>query len=180
MKLHDVHEGVHTRKKLMRVGRGTGSGKGKTAGRGGKGQTARAGYKALPIFQGGATPLVRRVPKRGFTNSFALTVATVNVSDLEREFSAGEEVSPESVVAKHLVHGQFDVLKVLGDGAISKKLKVSAHRFSASAKEKISQAGGEVVVLPGRIPAAVKQKAARERNKAVKAARVAKSAKKTK
>ena len=104
----------------------------------------------------------------------------MNVSDLDREFEAGEEVSPEAVVAKHLVHGQFDVLKILGDGSLSKKLKVSAHRFSASAKDKIAQAGGEVVVLPGKTPVAVKQKAARERNKAVKAARVAKGAKKTK
>lgn len=176
MKLHEVNSGVHTNKKLMRVGRGTGSGKGKTAGRGGKGQTARAGFKALPIFQGGATPLVRRIPKRGFTNSFALVVATVNVSDLEREFEAGEDVSPESVVAKHLVHGQFDVLKVLGDGEIAKKLRVSAHRFSATGRQKIEQAGGEVVVLPGRIPAAEKLKAGRERNRAAKAAMLAKKA----
>lgn len=80
MSLDQVNSGIHTNKKLMRVGRGPGSGKGKTAGRGGKGQTARAGYKALSIFQGGGNPLVRRIPKRGFTNSFALTVVSVNVS----------------------------------------------------------------------------------------------------
>lgn len=171
MRLHDVNQGVHTGRKLMRVGRGPGSGKGKTAGRGGKGQTARAGYKALPIFQGGATPLVRRVPKRGFTNSFALAIATVNVSDLEREFAAGEEVNPETVVAKHLVHGQFDQLKILGDGQLQKKLKVAAHRFSASARQKIEAVGGEVVVIPGPTPVAEKQRAARERNKAARAAK---------
>jgi len=179
MKLNEVNEGVHTHKKLMRVGRGTGSGKGKTAGRGGKGQTARAGYKALSIFQGGATPLVRRVPKRGFTNSFALTVVTVNVSDLEREFDAGSSVGPDCVLKKHLVHGQFDELKVLGDGDLTKKLKVSAHRFSASARQKIEAAGGEVVVLPGRVPVEEKKKVARARNKAEKAAKIAKAGKKS-
>jgi len=174
MSLDQVNSGVHTNKKLMRVGRGTGSGKGKTAGRGGKGQTARAGYKALSIFQGGGNPLVRRIPKRGFTNSFAVTVVSVNVSDLEREFESGADVTVDAVQAKHLVHGQFDQLKILGDGQLSKKLKVSAHRFSESAKAKIEAAGGEVIVLPGPIPAAVKQKAGRERNRAAKAALIAK------
>lgn len=180
MSLEKVNSGVHTNKKLMRVGRGPGSGKGKTAGRGGKGQTARAGYKALSIFQGGGNPLVRRIPKRGFTNSFALTVVTVNVSDLEREFDSGAEVDVAAIEAKHLVHGQFDQLKVLGDGALTKKLKVSAHRFSDSAKAKIAEAGGEAIVLPGPIPAAVKQKAGRERNRAEKAALIAKRGAKAK
>jgi large subunit ribosomal protein L15 len=180
MSLEKVNSGVHTNKKLMRVGRGPGSGKGKTAGRGGKGQTARAGYKALSIFQGGGNPLVRRIPKRGFTNSFALTVVTVNVSDLEREFESGAEVDVAAIEAKHLVHGQFDQLKVLGDGALTKKLKVSAHRFSDSAKAKIAEAGGEAIVLPGPIPAAVKQKAGRERNRAEKAALIAKRGAKAK
>jgi len=174
MSLEKVNSGVHTHKKLMRVGRGPGSGKGKTAGRGGKGQTARAGYKALSIFQGGGNPLVRRIPKRGFTNSFALTVVTVNVSDLDREFEPGAVVDVAAIEAKHLVHGQFDQLKVLGDGTLTKKLKVSAHRFSESAKAKIAEAGGEAIVLPGPIPAAVKQKAGRERNRAEKAALIAK------
>ncbi|MBM4002660.1 MAG: 50S ribosomal protein L15 [Planctomycetes bacterium] len=162
MKLNDVHQGIVGHKKLMRVGRGPGSGKGKTAGRGGKGQTARAGYKALSIFQGGATPLVRRIPKRGFTNSFALQVAAVNVGDLERVFQSGDEVCPEQVDAKHLVRHRFDLLKVLGNGELTKKLKVSAHRFSQSAREKIEKAGGEVVVLAGRTPVVEKQKRSKE------------------
>lgn len=158
MRIHDVNVGVETNKKRMRVARGPGSGKGKTAGRGGKGQTARAGYKALPIFQGGATPLVRRIPKRGFTNSFALDVHAVNVEDLEQSFEAGEEVTPESLLAKRVVRVRYDLLKVLGNGELTKKLKVSAHRFSQSARQKIEQAGGEVVVLPGRTPVAEQQK----------------------
>jgi large subunit ribosomal protein L15 len=174
MSLDQVNSGIHTHKKLMRVGRGPGSGKGKTAGRGGKGQTARAGYKALSIFQGGGNPLVRRIPKRGFTNSFALTVVTVNVADLDREFDTGADVDVAAIEAKHLVHGQYDQLKILGDGQLTKKLKVSAHRFSESAKAKITAAGGEVVVLPGPVPAAEKQKAGRERNRAAKAALIAK------
>lgn len=166
MKLDQVNVGVETNTKRMRVARGPGSGKGKTAGRGGKGQTARAGYKALPIFQGGATPLVRRIPKRGFTNSFALNVHALNVADLEREFEAGEEVSPETLVAKKVVRVRFDLIKILGDGQLTKKLKVAAHRFSESAKQKIEQAGGEVIVLPGRTPVAEKQ---RQRKAAAKA-----------
>lgn len=162
MNLHEVHQGIHKRKKLMRIGRGPGSGKGKTSGRGGKGQSARAGYKALPIFQGGATPLVRRIPKRGFTNSFALSVAAVNVSDLDREFEAGAEVTPQALAAKHMVPDRVDVVKILGDGELTKKFQVSAHRFSASARQKIEQAGGTIIELPGRTPVAVKQKAARE------------------
>lgn len=162
MNLHEVNEGIEKHTKLMRVGRGTGSGKGKTAGRGGKGQTARAGYKALSIFQGGGTPLVRRIPKRGFTNSFALTVVSVNVADLDREFAAGEEVTPEALGAKGLISKRHDVVKILGDGTLTKKLKVAAHRFSASAKEKITQAQGEMVVIPPRTPVAEKQRAARE------------------
>jgi large subunit ribosomal protein L15 len=180
MSLEQINSGVHTHKKLMRVGRGVGSGKGKTAGRGGKGQTARAGYKALSIFQGGGNPLVRRIPKRGFTNSFALTVLSVNVADLDREFEADADVTVEAIVAKHLVHGQFDQLKILGDGSLTKKLKVTAHRFSESAKAKIEAAGGEAIVLPGPIPAAVKQKAGRERNRAAKAALIAKRGAKAK
>ena len=163
MNLEDVNKGIVGHKKLMRVGRGTGSGKGKTAGRGGKGQTARAGYKALSIFQGGATPLVRRIPKRGFTNSFALRVAAVNVSDLEELFDAGSSVGPADFEAKHLVRYRYDVVKVLGNGNLTKKLKVSAHRFSQSAKEKIEKAGGEVTILPGRTPVAEKRQAGKSK-----------------
>lgn len=154
MNLSDVHSGIHKHKKGRRVGRGPGSGRGKTAGRGHKGQRARAGYAALPIYQGGTMPMVRRVPKRGFHNSFALRVATVNLADLECVFAAGEEVNPETLRAKSLVKRRYDELKILGTGELTKSLKIAAHRFSSTAREKIEKAGGVVTVLPGRKPTA--------------------------
>jgi len=98
-------------------------------------------------------PLVRRVPKRGFNNRFALQVAAVNVGDLDRLFQDGDEVTPDVLRAKSLAKGRYDVLKILGDGELTRRLKVSAHRFSRTAREKIEQAGGEVCVLGA--PAAV-------------------------
>lgn len=152
MNLDDVNRGIAKRKKRRRIGRGPGSGHGKTSGRGHKGQKSRAGYSRSAVFQGGAMPLVRRVPKRGFNNRFATIVFAVNVDDLERCFEAGEEVTPESLRERNLAKARYDELKILGDGDLTKKLKVSAHRFSGSAKEKIEKAGGEVVVLPGKAP----------------------------
>ena len=160
MSLHEIHQNVEKHKKPTRVGRGTGSGQGKTAGKGHKGQRARAGWKASPVFQGGGMPLVRRVPKRGFTNSFALRIAAVNVGDLENAFDAGEEITPATLVERGLIRVRHDLIKVLGDGDLTKKLSVSAHRFSASAREKIEKAGGKVTVVPGRTPVAEKKKAA--------------------
>lgn len=107
-------------------------------------------------------PLVRRVPKRGFNNQFALTIAEVNVGQLD-VFADGTEVGVDQLREHGLVSGRFDELKVLGNGQLTRKLKVAAHRFSASAKEKIAQAGGEVVVTPGKTPVKVKQKLARAR-----------------
>ena len=101
-------------------------------------------------------PLVRRVPKRGFTNSFALQVAAVNVGDLEAAFEAGETVTPAEIIKRGLVKVRHDLIKVLADGEVTKKLAVSAHRFSAAAKEKIEKAGGSVTILPGRTPVAEK------------------------
>ncbi len=161
MSLNEVNQGIHKHKKPNRLGRGIGSGQGKTSGRGHKGQMARTGWKALPIFQGGGSPLVRRVPKRGFTNSFALTIANVNVSEIQDLFEAGEEVTIETLQAKGLLKKTFDLLKILGNGELSKKVKVSAHRFSESAKEKIEKAGGTATVIPGRTPVAEKQAATR-------------------
>lgn len=158
MSLHEINSGVHKHKRPQRKGRGIGSGLGKTAGRGHKGQFARSGWKALSVFQGGASPLVRRVPKRGFTNSLALARAEINVGDLEDLFEAGDSVTPESLRAAGIVKQRFELLKVLGDGELSKKLSVSAHRFSASAKEKIEKAGGTVTILPGRTPVATKKR----------------------
>jgi len=152
MNLNDVHRGIRKHKSRKRLGRGPGSGKGKTAGKGHKGQTSRSGWWAAPIFEGGQMALGRRVPKRGFHNKFALTVATINVGDLDGLFEVGQEVTPETLKAKAIIKGSYDVLKVLGDGELTKKLKISAHRFSRIALEKIQRAGGETVVLPGTKP----------------------------
>jgi large subunit ribosomal protein L15 len=166
MSLHEINQNVTKHKKPTRVGRGVGSGQGKTAGKGHKGQRARAGWKSSPVFQGGGMPLVRRVPKRGFTNSFALRVAAVNVADLEAAFAAGEEVSPAAMTRLGLIKVRHDLIKILGDGELTKKLSVSAHRFSASAREKIERAGGAVIVLPGRTSVAAKKKALAAKKKA--------------
>lgn len=162
MNLNDVHRGIAKHRKPKRLGRGKGTGQGKTAGRGHKGQKARAGWSALPTFEGGQMPLARRVPKRGFHNRWADDVAVVNLGDVEAAFDAGAEVTPESLRAKKLLKGQFEVLKVLGDGSLTKAMKISAHRFSKSALEKIKQAGGEAIVLPGKKPVVKnKQRSAR-------------------
>jgi len=152
MNLNDVHRGIQKHKKRNRVGRGPGSGHGKTCGRGHKGQGSRAGFSLHPTFEGGQMPLVRRIPKRGFNNRWALSVAIVNVGDLEARFEADDVVDLDALRAKNLVKGRSDLVKILGDGPLTKKLTVSAHRFSRSAREKIEQAGGQVVVLPGKAP----------------------------
>ncbi len=148
MNLNDVNEGIVKNKKRKRLGRGTGSGLGKTSGKGHKGQRSRAGHSQHPTFQGGAMPMIRRIAKRGFNNKFALVVGEVNVADLEANFDAGDEVTPDSLREKGLANYKYDVLKVLAKGEISKKLTVTAHRFSKSAKEKIEKAGGSIVELP--------------------------------
>ncbi len=165
MIINDVHRGITKFKKSRRVGRGPGSGNGKTAARGHKGQKSRAGWSRSAVFQGGAMPLVRRVPKRGFNNRWALKVAIVNVGDLEVLFDAGDEVTPEVLAEKDVAKHRYDVLKVLGDGTLSKKLKVSAHRFSKSAREAIEKAGGEVIVLPGKTSVEEKKQAAKGNRK---------------
>lgn len=161
MNLNDVNEGIHGHRKTKRLGRGPGSGQGKTAGRGHKGQGQVAGFSFHPVFQGGASPIVRRVPKRGFHNAFAPRIATVNVSELSEAFEAGTEVTPELIAEKGIVKGRYDVLKVLGDGDVTKALKISAHRFSKTAQSKIEGAGGSVTVIPGPKPVEEKKKSAR-------------------
>jgi large subunit ribosomal protein L15 len=159
MSLHEINKGVHKHKKPRRLGRGLGTGTGKTGGKGHKGAKARAGYFALSIFQGGAMPLVRRVPKRGFTNSFASTVASINVGDLNELFNDGDRVSPESLRETGVLKRRYDQLKILGDGEVTKKLTVSAHQFSASAREKLEKAGGKLEVIAGPTPVEEKKKA---------------------
>lgn len=158
MKIEQVHQGIKKNRPRKRIGRGIGSGQGKTAGKGFKGQKSRPGWSALPIFQGGAMPLVRRVPKRGFHNKFALDVAVINTGDLHDNYADGDEVTLESLREKGLVKGRYDILKVLARGSLSRKLTVSGHRFSKAAEQQIQGAGGKVVVLPGKTPVAEKQK----------------------
>jgi large subunit ribosomal protein L15 len=116
MNLNDVHRGVHTAKPRKRLGRGIGSGQGKTAGRGHKGQWSHNGVSFSPVFQGGASPLVRRIPKRGFNNRWAKTVAIINLGDLNKAFKSGDHITPESLVATNLANGAYDELKILGNG----------------------------------------------------------------
>jgi len=138
MKLHDLPPAKGSKHSRRRVGRGIGSGNPKTAGRGHKGGQSRAGYRLRPAFEGGQMPLVRRLPKRGFTNTFRVEYAVINVSQLAQ--FAGE-VAPEQLAAAGLVH-PGKLVKVLGNGELSKAIKVRAHRFSAAAKAKIEAAGG--------------------------------------
>tara|TARA_B100000530_G_C15815389_1_gene431274 strand:+ start:288 stop:782 length:495 start_codon:yes stop_codon:yes gene_type:complete len=164
MRLDQVHQGIKKHKRRRRIGRGPGSGHGKTSGRGHKGQGSRAGWSQHPTFQGGAMPLVRRVPKRGFNNKWAKKVAIVNVSDLEATFEAGAEVTPEILSGTSLLGHRFDELKILGNGDLTKKLTVSAHRFSQSAVEKIEKAGGQINRLSGPTPVEQKKKQAKAKD----------------
>lgn len=129
-----------------RVGRGPGSGNGKTCGRGQKGQGARSGTGGMAYFEGGQMPIQRRVPKRGFRNVLADTVVNVNVGQLD-VFDDGAEVTLEALRERRIIKGAFDRLKVLGDGELNKKLTVHAHAFSASAAAKIAKAGGKTEVV---------------------------------
>ena len=144
MNLNDVHRGILKKRPRKRIGRGSGSGHGKTSGRGHKGHKSRSGYSRKPTFQGGAMPMIRRIPKRGFNNRWSTEVFAVNVGRLNDCFNDGEEVTIEQLAAKHLAKGTFDEVKILGEGELTKKLTVSAHRFSKSAEEKITAAGGTI------------------------------------
>ena len=145
MKLHELSPAAGTVKAAWRKGRGTGSGNGKTAGKGHKGQNARSGGGVRPGFEGGQLPLYRKLPKRGFNNKFAKVYATINVSDLNK-FENGATVTLESLVACGIVRKEYDGLKVLGNGSLDKALTVEAKVFSATAKEKIEAAGGKAEV----------------------------------
>ena len=145
MKLHELNAPKGARKAATRKGRGAGSGNGKTAGYGHKGQKARSGVKKAG-FEGGQMPLQRRLPKRGFNNIFGTTYAPVNVSALEK-FEDGAEVTAESLREAGIVKNALDGVKILGNGTLTKKLTVKAAAFSASAKEKIEAAGGKAEVI---------------------------------
>jgi large subunit ribosomal protein L15 len=146
MKLHELHNPAGARKKRKRVGRGPGSGWGKTSGRGSKGQNSRAGGKTAVGFEGGQMPLKRRLPKRGFTNIFKKQYALVNVRDLER-FESNSTVDPVALVKAGLIKKLYDGVKVLGEGTLTKALTVKAHHMSKQAREKIEGAGGKAELI---------------------------------
>ncbi len=143
MMIHDITRKVGAHARRTRVGRGEGSGKGGTSGRGHKGAKSRAGWSSRPGYQGGATPIMRRFPKRGFSNAgFRAEFHVINVRDLDKHFEAGATVDLQALVAKGLVPNAELPLKVLGEGTLGKKLTVTAARYSASARTKIEGAGG--------------------------------------
>ena len=144
MKLHELSPAAGSTKARKRIGRGAGSGQGKTAGKGHKGQKARAGRGMRPGFEGGQMPLQRRLPKRGFNNIFRIEMAIVNVAALDKAFEAGETVTVDALIEKGLVKKVLGGVKVLGNGELSKALTVQANAFSDSAKQKIEAAGGKV------------------------------------
>ena len=146
MKLHELQPAPGSRKERTRVGRGIGSGKGKTSGRGQKGQNARSGGGVRLGFEGGQTPLFRRLPKRGFTNINRKEYAIVNLDKLNR-FEDGTEVTPELLLETGVISKLKSGVKILGKGQIETKLTVKAHKFSASAKEAIEAAGGKTEVI---------------------------------
>ena len=147
MRLDELKPVAGSNRKRKRVGRGDGSGHGKTSCRGHKGQGARSGGGTKPGFEGGQMPLQRRLPKRGFHNPFRIAMSVINLTQLEA-FDSGAEVTPESLCAQGLVRGKNPRVKILGDGSLSKPLMVKAHGFSAKAKEKIEASGGKAELIP--------------------------------
>lgn len=146
MKLHDLSPAAGSKTRRVRVGRGLGSGLGKTSGRGQKGQNSRSGGGTRPGFEGGQRPLYLRLPKRGFTNIFAKEYVVINVADLNR-FEDGAEVNPVSLIEVGLIKNVRDGIRILGSGELSRKLTVQAHGFTKTAAEKIQAAGGTVEVI---------------------------------
>ena len=147
MKLHELSPAAGSTKEVKRIGRGHGSGNGKTAGKGHKGQNARSGGGVRIGFEGGQMPLQRRVPKRGFNNIFAKNVVAINLSTLNRKFENGATVDVEALVNAGVIKNGFDAVKVLGNGKIDKKLTVKVSAFSESAKAAIEAAGGKTEVV---------------------------------
>ena len=146
MKLHELHPAEGSTASQKRLGRGSGSGLGKTSGKGHKGAKARSGGGKRPGFEGGQMPLYRRVPKRGFNNVFRTEYAEVNVEQLEA-FEDGATVNAQALLEKKIIRKELDGVKILGGGELTKKLTVQAAKFSASAKEKIEAVGGKAEVI---------------------------------
>ena len=147
MKLHELSPAAGSVNDVKRIGRGHGSGNGKTAGKGHKGQKARSGGGVRPGFEGGQMPLQRRIPKRGFNNIFAKQYVIVNVSDLEAKFEDGAVIDSKAIVEAGLTKKILDGIKVLGNGEVTKSFTVKAAAFSKSAVEKIEKAGGKTEVM---------------------------------
>lgn len=145
--LNDLHPSKGSTHKKKRVGRGPGSGLGKTSGRGEKGQKSRSGYSSKTGFEGGQMPLHRRLPKRGFTNIFKKEWIEISLAAIDQHFKADEEITPELLHERGLIKKARRDVVVLGTGDISKALRVSAHRFTKSAREKIEKAGGAATVI---------------------------------
>ena len=147
MKLHELEKNIGATHSKKRVGRGSGSGLGKTSGKGQKGQKARSGGSINPVFEGGQLPLYRRLPKRGFSNArFKTEYAVINLSDLNK-FEDNAVITPELLKEMGLVKNQMDGIKVLGNGTLERKLTVKAHKFSSAAKEQIEKLGGKAEVI---------------------------------
>lgn len=146
MKLHELSPAFGSKKESKRIGRGHGSGHGKTSGKGHKGQKARSGGGVRPGFEGGQMPLQRRIPKRGFNNIFAKKVVAINLNSLNA-FEDGAVVDAAALIEAGIVKKEFDVLKVLANGKLTKKITVKANAFSESAKQKIEEAGGKAEVI---------------------------------
>ena len=147
LSLNNLHPAPGSTHKKKRVGRGPGSGLGKTAGRGNKGQKSRSGYSGKAGFEGGQMPLQRRLPKRGFTNIFKKKWLEISLAALEKAFAAGETVTPELLHQRGLIPKAKHDMVVLGNGELSKALQISAHRFTKSARAKIEAAGGSIIEL---------------------------------
>lgn len=159
MRLHDLRPAAGSRKNRKRVGRGHGSGRVKTAGRGTKGQKARSGGQIHPHFEGGQTPLMKRLPhKRGFVNKFRTEYSVVNLRQLTK-FDAGERIGPEQMASRRLIASSSRLVKVLGHGDLQQPLTIMAHKFSRSAKEKIEAAGGTAIEIAAKGRGIIKSKA---------------------
>src|SRR5687767_1599117 len=147
LSLNNLHPKEGSTHKKKRVGRGPGSGLGKTAGRGHKGQKSRSGYSSRPGFEGGQMPLQRRLPKRGFTNIFKKQWIEISLGKIEESFNAGDDVTPEILHERGLIKKAKHDLVILGNGEISKGINISAHRFTKTAKDKIEKAGGSATEI---------------------------------
>jgi large subunit ribosomal protein L15 len=145
--LNNLHPAKGSTHKKKRVGRGPGSGLGKTAGRGHKGQKSRSGYSSRPGFEGGQMPLQRRLPKRGFTNIFKKEWIEISLAKIEENFNAGEQITPEILHTRGLIKKAKHDLVILGTGEITKSLTISAHRFTKTAKDKIERSGGTATII---------------------------------